>query len=210
MSAAERKRELIKAGGLLLSQIPQKPLILITHGGITKKELSSLRTRLKPVGAHDILLAGRGKGLSFRYSWIVPVLILIIGKGLLDGFLKELGAQGAKSLQNILKQILQKQQNRFTTIFPNGIPINEPRPLMALSLHLGIGTALVNFDFPLGLSNDELASALESIPDMVTKAKDLCTKRGKRSGTIQFKFTNNEWKLIRKRRKSKAKPNRKL
>src|SRR4051794_15771912 len=102
-------------------------VVIYPRGHFHSDDWQALEQALRKIGPTQTV----GDTIPLSWSeWVmeaaVPIaLMIIIGKGLLDGFLKEFGADGAKALKSVLKRILQeskKDRQRYTTIFPHGVP----------------------------------------------------------------------------------------
>jgi hypothetical protein len=182
------------------------------QGNFSTEDWNALEKRLEKIGPTGEVRESIPMSWDWSSSWskeaIVPiVLLIIIGKGLLDGFLKEFGADGAKALKSILKRIFQdsqKERQRYITIFPDGVPTKnrfERLPLISIAVHLEISGLTARFDFPVNLSRDEASGAVESLSQAITFARELARAEKAKLAQLHFNYRKNEWKLIESKEK---------
>jgi hypothetical protein len=125
-------------------------------------------------------------------EWALPALLLIyVAKPLIDGFLEEIGAGGARSLKNTLTKLFKKLKEKENTHkwipysalkeyverLENGEPPTEVpgRAGPPLSIELEIEEAehvhySVYFCFPPGMNEDQFTKAIEHLPSEMLKA----------------------------------------
>lgn len=71
-------------------------------------EIEALATALKSVSP-EVTVREEESGVRATWEWLLPAAVMVyIGKGLLDGFLKEIGAGAAKSLKTALVNAFRK------------------------------------------------------------------------------------------------------
>lgn len=181
-------------------------VIIYPRGEFDSEDLKALEQGLRKVGpietVHDWTPLSGGWSEWVKEAAVPIALMIIIGKGLLDGFLKEFGADGAKALKAVLKRILQeskKDRQRYITIFPDGVPTKkrfEQMPLLSIAVHLEIAGLTARFDFPVSLSRGEAAKAVESLGQAITVARELAAAHEVKLDQFHFSYRKNEWKLI--------------
>lgn len=103
--------------------------ILVKYECHDRETFNSLEFHLKRITPKVNRFYWRPEGGFGWDSHVTPALLIIgtiaivVGKGLLDGFLKEFGADGAKALKETLKTLFERERSQFVTIFPKGAPV---------------------------------------------------------------------------------------
>lgn len=74
--------------------------------------------------------------------------------------------------------------------------------ILSITLHIGVGTTKAAFDFPLGLTPNELKKAMDRLPETVHLAKKTAEQKEQKSGTLRYKYTEGTWKLSEKAKRT--------
>jgi len=126
-----------------------------------------------------------------EWEWLIPAsLIVLLAKPLLDGFLQELGAEGARTLKSALKKVFQKTREQNPRLLSTGdlellanpeakidsSKLGRPTPVVALEFRFE-AEGYSRFVFPYELDELDLERALNSLPDALTKVAEIIQRR---------------------------------
>jgi hypothetical protein len=87
---------------------------VITRKGIPKNSVAAIARELRSVGS--VCIREESVGLQASAWWLPALVIVFVGKPLCEGFLNELGANGARRLRAKLTKFIQrlkKRENRW-------------------------------------------------------------------------------------------------
>jgi len=176
------------------------PIIKIDHSAsISRKDLKELCTEMANLSP-NIELKRQESGSYGAWEWVIPAAVgIYLGKGLVDGFLKELGADAAKGLkkaiakvfkkgkdanvrylamsdlENLLKQIKHVSKDEFRKLVARsgvqGASMSITFELQETILFQETRECTVKFVFPSQLDDATLLKSLDDIPSMLLRAK---------------------------------------
>lgn len=156
------------------------PLIeLLTRESVPKNSVAALARELSKIGKVRVRNWSPGPQAAFG-DWTLPALVVMyVAKPLFEGFLKELGATGARTLKTKLSKFIQrlkKRENRWRTTSQT----DRLGPSFSVRFELegtsGIKCS-IKYVFSQELSDDEIVAALSHLPrDVTTAAEDVQAK----------------------------------
>ncbi len=169
-------------------------------------ELTPFLKRITP----DIRITSEEPESYNAWEWFIPAtLILLLGKPLLDGFLKELGAEGARTLKAALKNVFKKTKNqnpRVVTVEDlktvkkqlransetkiNTDKVGRSAPVFTLEFCME-AEGSTKFVFPYELEDPELDRALDTLPQAVSEGTELIQVRAKLKRRFGELITSN-------------------
>jgi hypothetical protein len=162
---------------------------VVARKGIPRNSVAAIAQALRRVGNVDVVVEERF-GLQAS-AWTLPALVIVfVAKPLFEGFLNELGADGARTLKAKLAKFirhLKKRENRWMTrseiehynkqLKTGQSPLLPGRlgPTFSIEFELE-HTAQIRYSiqcvFPHGLTDDEIAAALKHLPNDIRAAAE--------------------------------------
>jgi hypothetical protein len=162
---------------------------VVTRKGIPKNSVAAIARALRSVG--DVCVEELSFGLQASAWEILPALVIFyVAKPLFEGFLNELGADGARTLKAKLARFirhLKTRENRWITRseiehYNKQLKTVESPPLPGrlgptFSIEFQLEhTAQIKYSiqcvFPHGLTDDKIAAALKHLPDDIRAAAE--------------------------------------
>ena len=198
----------------------QSSTIVLEHRpSLDADYLDELVPYLEPL-SQDIKIIQKDPGMYAAVEWLFPatVAIVLFGLPVLNGFLQELGASGARTLKSALKNVFKrtKEQN---AVWMNSseLDVMEARrlenpdepvrnsdfgrqgPVLSLGFHLS-DMGNVVFIFLHGLGETEFENALLALPNKLSEATRVLRKRLAISADDYLESVEKGWSLNLDRR----------
>ena len=155
-------------------------------------EIIPILKRLTP----DVRITSKEPTAYLAWEWLIPTsVIIVIGKPLLDGFLQELGAEGARTLRAALKNVFKKTKNQNRRLWTledlrtakkqlrrdprtsvDTSNLGSPAQPFTLEFRLE-ARGYARFVFPYELEDPELDRALDTLPRAISEVTELTRVR---------------------------------